>query len=71
MAAAVRRRQRDREPRVFLHRRPGDPWVLAPGAKGQDRILELAEEMVALVHGGPAEARREQRGTRREEREAG
>jgi len=49
VAAAVRRRQRDREPRVLLYRRAGDPRVLAPGAKGHDEILELAELMIALV----------------------
>ncbi len=49
VAAAVRRRQRDREPRVLLYRRAGDPRLLAPGAKGHDEILELAELMIALV----------------------
>lgn len=49
VAAAVRRRHRDRGPRVLLYRRPGDPRVLAPGAKGHDAILELAEKMVALA----------------------
>jgi len=49
VAAAVRRRQRDREPRVLLYRRAGDPRVLAPGAKGHDEILDLAERMVAVV----------------------
>jgi hypothetical protein len=49
VAAAVRRRQRDREPRVLLYRRAGHPRVLAPGAKGHDEILELAELMIALV----------------------
>lgn len=49
MAAAVRRRQRDREPRVLLFRRAGDPRVLAPGAKGHDEILELAGRMIALA----------------------
>ena len=49
VAAVVRRRQRDREPRVLLYRRAGDPRVLAPGAKGHDRVLELAEQMIDLV----------------------
>jgi len=49
VAAAVRRRQRDREPHVMLYRRAGDPRVLAPGAKGHDEILELSERMIALV----------------------
>jgi hypothetical protein len=49
MAAAVFRRQRDREPRVLLYHRPGDPRVLHPGSKGHDRLLEAAREMVELV----------------------
>ena len=49
VAAAVRRRQRDREPRALLYRRAGDPRMLHPGAKGYDEILELAEKMIALV----------------------
>ena len=49
VAAGVRRRQREREPRVVLYARPGEPRILAPGAKGQDRILEVAERMVALA----------------------
>ena len=31
---------------MLLYRRPGDPRVLAPGAKGQDAVLEVAEKMV-------------------------
>ncbi len=49
VAAAVRRRQRDRGPHVLLYRRPGDPHILPPGAKGHDAILELAEGIVALA----------------------
>ena len=49
VAAAVRRRQREREPRVVLYARPGDPQLLPPGSKGHDRILEIAEEMVELA----------------------
>jgi len=49
VAAAVRRRQREREPRVILHRAPGDPHLLAPGSKGNDEILDLAERMIELV----------------------
>lgn len=56
VAAAVRRRQRDREPRVLIYRRPGDPRVLEPGAKGHDRILDLAEQMIGLVESAGAGA---------------
>ncbi len=72
VAAAVRRRQRDREPRVLLYRRPGDPRVLAPGAKGHDQILELAERMIVVVDEadrprprGDAAARRAARAARK------
>jgi len=64
VATAMRRRQRDKEPRVLLYRRPGDPRVLATGAKGQDAVLEAAEKMVRLVDEvlpTPREARRAQR----------
>ena len=67
VATAMRRRQREREPRVRLYRRPGDPRVLPPGAKGQDRVLELAGEMLTLVDEAEAvPTRRERRAQRRE-----
>jgi hypothetical protein len=49
LAGAVRRRQRDREPRVLLFPAPGEPSLLAPGAKGHDALLDLAERMVELA----------------------
>jgi len=49
LATVVRRRQRDREPRVLLYRRPGDPQLLAPGVRGHDELLEIAERMVDLT----------------------
>lgn len=58
MAAAVRRRQRDREPRVLLYRGAGHPAVLAPGAKGHDEILDLAERMIALADAADTRGRR-------------
>jgi hypothetical protein len=68
VATAMRRRQRDREPHVLLYRRPGDPRVLAPGAKGQDRVLEVADQMLALVDGAEPPTRRQRRAQRREAR---
>lgn len=74
VAAGVRRRQREREPRVVLYARPGEPRILAPGAKGQDRILDLAEQMIALVDGAEGGNRRDRARARRashaEERES-
>lgn len=49
VAGAVRRRQREREPRVLLYSGPGEPRVLAPGAKGHDELIDVAERMVALA----------------------
>ena len=49
VAGAVRRRQRDREPRVLLYRAPGKPRLLPPGARGQDDLIDLAEQSIALA----------------------
>lgn len=49
VAGAVRRRQREREPRVLLYSAPGEPRVLAPGAKGHDELLDVAERMIAVA----------------------
>lgn len=49
VAGAVRRRQRDREPRVVLYIAPGEPRLLAPGAKGHDALLDVAEQMVVAA----------------------
>jgi hypothetical protein len=46
---AVRRRQRERAPRVVVYGRAGFPQLLHPGAKGYDESIEIAERMVALV----------------------
>jgi hypothetical protein len=45
----MRRRQREREPRVVLYKAPGDPRLLPPGAKGQDDLIDVAERLVALA----------------------
>lgn len=57
VAAAVRRRQREREPRVMLYRGPGDSHVLPPGGKRHDEILDLAERMIDLVDEAEAPVR--------------
>lgn len=49
MAGAMRRRQREREPRVLLYSGRGNPRVLAPGAKGQDDLIDVAERLVDLA----------------------
>ena len=49
VAAAVRRRQRDREPRVVVFDPAGGPHLIAPSAPGYDSMLEIAESMLELA----------------------
>lgn len=49
VAAAVRRRQQAREPRVLLYDSAGHPRLLRPDAPERERILELAGELVAMT----------------------
>lgn len=49
VAAAVRRRQREREPRVVLFDPAGTARVVAPSAPGYDELLDVADEMLALA----------------------
>ena len=66
LTAAVRRRQRDREPRVVLYGPDAEARLIAPGAPGHEPLVEAAERMLALVasveggggNGRPPPARR-------------
>ena len=49
VAATVRRMQRDREPRALAYDPTGYARLIQPEARGHERILEIAEEMVALA----------------------
>ena len=49
VAAAMRRRQRSREPRILLYDELGHPRLLPAEAPHRDRILEICEELVALT----------------------
>jgi hypothetical protein len=49
VAAAVRRRQREREPRVVLFDANGASRLVAPSAPGYDELLELADRMIDLA----------------------
>jgi hypothetical protein len=49
MAATVRRMQREREPRVLVYDPAGYARLIQPEARGHDRIMEVAEEMVAAL----------------------
>jgi len=53
VAAAVRRRQRERGPRVLTYDEAGRARLLAPSARGYDRVLEVAERMVAVMDAEP------------------
>ena len=49
VAATVRRMQRDREPRALAYDPTGYARLIQPEARGHERILEIAEEMVTLA----------------------
>lgn len=65
VAAAVRRRQRDREPRVLLMADSGAAHTVAPSASGYDDLLAIADRALELTAGGetqPAATRDEDAG---------
>jgi hypothetical protein len=65
VAAAVRRRQRDREPRVLLVAANGAAHSIAPSASGYDELLAIADHALELAAGGetqPAATRDEDAG---------
>ena len=49
VAATMRRMQREREPRVLVYDPAGYARLVQPEARGQERIMEIAEQMVARV----------------------
>lgn len=51
MAATVRRIQREREPRVIVYDPAGYARLVQPEARGHDRIMEVAEQMLTQVAG--------------------
>jgi hypothetical protein len=51
VAATVRRMQREREPRVLVYDPAGYARLVQPEARGQARIMDIAEQMVAQVEG--------------------
>lgn len=63
VAAAMRRAQREREPRVLLYGSDGQGRLLHLDARGYDRVIDAAERLVEAVAGferadrrGPAAA---------------
>ena len=51
VAAAVRRMQREREPRVLVYDQTGYARLVQPEARGHERILEIGERMVEIAAG--------------------
>jgi hypothetical protein len=49
MAATVRRMQREREPRVLAYDPAGYARLIQPEARGHDRIMDVAEQMLTLA----------------------
>jgi hypothetical protein len=49
VAATMRRMQREREPRVLVYDPAGYARLIQPEARGHARIMEVGEEMLALV----------------------
>ena len=47
VAATERRMQREREPRVLVYDPTGYARLIQPEARGHERIMEIAEQMVA------------------------
>ena len=51
VAATVRRMQREREPRVLVYDPAGYARLVQPEARGHDRIMDVAEQMLTQVAG--------------------
>jgi hypothetical protein len=51
VAAAVRRMQREREPRVLVYDQTGYARLVQPESRGHERILEIGEQMVRITAG--------------------
>jgi len=49
VAATVRRMQREREPRVLVYDPTGYARLVQPEARGHERIMEIADQMVGHV----------------------
>jgi hypothetical protein len=57
LAATVRRRQREREPRVLVYDETGYARLVQPDGRGYERLLETADRMVALVEEAETKAK--------------
>lgn len=61
VATAVRRVQREREPRALLYDESGYARLLQQGARGHEAVLGTAQRMVALVEEAEAPSKRRSR----------
>ena len=66
VAAAVRRMQREREPRVLVYDQTGYARLVQPEARGHERILEIGERMVEIAADEETKGGSLRRGTRSE-----
>jgi len=66
VAAAVRRLQREREPRVLVYDQTGYARLVQPDARGHERILEIGERMVQIAAGEDTKEGSLRRGARSE-----
>jgi hypothetical protein len=57
VAATVRRMQREREPRVLVYDETGYARLVQPDGRGYERLLDIADRMVALVSEVEADAK--------------
>ena len=56
IAGTVRRRQRQRPPRVLLYDAGGSPRVVPPGADVHAEMVEVAERLIVLATGTAPDA---------------
>jgi hypothetical protein len=70
VAAVVRRRQHDREPRIAVYDSRGLARVMQPASRGYDHVLDSATALVELVdEAGALSARGRRTGRRRPDEE--
>ena len=55
ISGTMRRRQRDREPRVLLYDGSGQPRVIQPGTDAYEALVEVAQRLVDAAGGPPPE----------------
>jgi hypothetical protein len=62
VAAAARRRQRDRRPRILVYDETGHPRLVPSGAPGYDEAVLAAEALVELTGAAPRARRAREAG---------